>query len=63
MQNLNSYKLSCDKGVASGCFGLGYMYENGMGVAKNKVTAREYYAITCDLKYDADCKSYARMKG
>jgi TPR repeat protein len=39
------------------------MYENGMGVAKNKVTAREYYAITCDLKYDADCKSYARMKG
>ena len=48
-------KDSCDAKDVRGCAYLGFMYEKGEGVEKNKAKAKEYYDIACSLGFKDSC--------
>jgi TPR repeat protein len=41
------FAKACDNGSAKGCFDLGTLYENGIGVAQNKYQAAALYTQAC----------------
>ncbi|EAL3898387.1 sel1 repeat family protein, partial [Campylobacter lari] len=41
---------------------LGIIYEYGKGIKKDISKATEFYSRACDLKIDAGCGNYARLK-
>lgn len=42
------FQQACDGGNASGCYGLGIIYDYGLGVAHNYSKARELYKQACN---------------
>ncbi len=48
-------KKKCDLGSGSGCYWVGWGYENGIGDRQNYAKAREYYEKACNLGYGGGC--------
>lgn len=46
---------SCKNRGSQACTALGYLYENGLGVAKNTKRALLYYSRACDLRSGFGC--------
>lgn len=46
---------SCKKRGAQACTALGYLYENGLGIAKNIKRALSHYGRACDLRAGFGC--------
>jgi len=46
---------SCELNYKTGCADLAYLYENGMGVAKDKKKAKKYYKKACKLGHKSSC--------
>jgi hypothetical protein len=59
----NLWQQACDAGEPKGCFGVGVMYEDGKGVAKNVKRAVELYRRACDQKYALGCYNLGLMYG
>lgn len=53
------FSKACDSGDAKGCFDLGKIYENGIGIAGNKYKAAALYAQACRGGMSLGCSSMA----
>lgn len=53
------FKKACDGENASGCYNLGFLYENGQGVKQNYFKAKEFYGKACDGGVEIGCKDYS----
>ena len=51
----NLLKISCQQDFAAGCFGLGFLYENGLGVIPEYTTAFGYFSKSCELQFGDGC--------
>lgn len=51
------FEKSCDGGNAGSCRNLGYMYDEGLGVARDYSRARDLYAKSCDDGDMAGCNN------
>ena len=52
---------ACDKGNADGCSALGYMYQNGEGVARDDFKATSLYRKACDGGIARGCTNLGWM--
>jgi hypothetical protein len=52
---LDQFNKACDAGSAISCVNLGYMYENGQGVAKDDSRAAALYSEGCDAGNALGC--------
>jgi uncharacterized protein len=62
-KNVDVYAIlrrACDAGDASGCWTLGQMFTEGLGVAKNEAEALRYYRASCEGDAKLGCSSYAQ---
>lgn len=62
-QALRYFRASCERDVASACYDLAVLYENGESVPKDETKAKEFYQKACNSK-DADamaCNNLAVM--
>jgi hypothetical protein len=59
----NLWQQACDGGEPKGCFGVGVMYEEGKGVAKNVKRAVDLYKSACDQSYATGCYNLGLMYG
>ncbi len=50
------YEKLCDKAIASGCLGLGRLYEKGYGIKKDKTNAKLYYQ-KAKVLYEKSCEA------
>ena len=50
-------KISCDKNIASGCFNLAFLYEEGEGVARDDAKAAKLYDKACYLGSASACNN------
>ena len=50
-------KTSCDKNIASGCFNLAFLYEEGEGVARDDAKAAQLYDKACYLGSASACNN------
>lgn len=41
--------------------GIGYMYNEGLGVRQNKSTAKEYFGKACDNGLQQGCEAYKEL--
>jgi TPR repeat protein len=48
-------KKSCQQDFAPGCFGLGFLYENGLGVIPEYTRAFGYFSKSCELQFGDAC--------
>ena len=49
------YDEKCTTGVAQACFELGKVYEQGLGVEKDKLKAKEFHSKACELGDGRGC--------
>lgn len=54
-----AFSLSCESGNGKGCYELGMMYENGIGMAQNKYKASNLYAQACRAHEALGCSNMA----
>jgi TPR repeat protein len=54
-----SFEKACDSGNAQGCFQLGALYEQGVGVVQNKYKAVALYAQACNGGESHGCSNMA----
>jgi TPR repeat protein len=47
---------SCETGEVKGCFYLGFIYEKGEGVEKNKEKSLNFYKKACELGHAGSCQ-------
>ncbi len=50
------FEKACETGNNGGCAYLGWMYENGEGVTKDRDTAKQYYLKACNLGHAKSCE-------
>lgn len=50
-------KTSCDKNIASSCFNLAFLYEEGEGVARDDAKAAQLYDKACYLGSASACNN------
>lgn len=50
------FAAACDRGLATSCSNLGYMYQSGDGVAQDRPKALAYLKQSCELGYDNACR-------
>nr|WP_314977590.1 tetratricopeptide repeat protein [Campylobacter rectus] len=50
-------KISCDKNIASSCFNLAFLYEEGEGVARDDAKAAQLYDKACYLGSASACNN------
>ena len=55
------FKKSCDLYSKSGCYRLGYLFENPNGKVHDFVNARKYYEKACNLNHPKGCDDYRRL--
>ena len=55
------FKKSCDLYSKSGCYKLGYLFENPNGKVHDFVNARKYYEKACNLNHPKGCDDYRRL--
>ncbi|WP_367179176.1 tetratricopeptide repeat protein, partial [uncultured Campylobacter sp.] len=55
------FSKACDLEIAEGCNNLGYLYESGKGVKKDKSMAKKYYGKACDLGIKRSCYTYKKL--
>ncbi|MGA9046967.1 hypothetical protein [Sulfuricurvum sp.] len=55
----NAFRISCESGNGKGCYELGMMYENGIGMAQNKYKASNLYAQACRAQEALGCSNMA----
>lgn len=55
------FKRACDNGQPAGCFALGTMYSNGVGVMSNLDKAERYYEMGCSGGDPTACSSLAKI--
>ncbi len=48
-------ELSCRQNFGVGCFGLGFLYENGLGVMPEYSRAYGYFEKACELQFADGC--------
>ncbi|HFN3310420.1 TPA: tetratricopeptide repeat protein [Campylobacter lari] len=51
------YKQACDLNNGFGCFSLGFIYGDGLGVKKDNFKAAELYQKACDLNEGSGCSN------
>ena len=61
--NIASRLTSCNEGHASGCTDLAYLYEHGLGVAKDTAHAAQLYQKACDGGDGGGCTDLGFMYG
>ncbi|STQ85416.1 sel1 repeat family protein [Helicobacter muridarum] len=54
-----NFELACQKGYIMGCFNLGVLYENGLGVKRDYNRAIELYEDSCNSKIGIACYGIA----
>jgi TPR repeat protein len=52
---------ACTGGAAQGCFNLGYMYQNGLGTAKDESHSAALYSNACDNGVANGCNSLGSL--
>gem|GEM_PF-3015391 len=50
------FDKACQTGNNGGCAYLGWMYENGEGVTKDRDAAKQYYLKACNLGHQKSCE-------
>ena len=50
------FEKACETGNNGGCAYLGWMYENGEGVTKDRDAAKQYYLKACNLGHQKSCE-------
>lgn len=55
------FSQSCDNGNAAGCFAVGAMYANGVGIQTNRLKAARYYEMGCSGGDATACANLAQM--
>ena len=53
----SAMEKACDRKVATACYELGSLYEEGLGVEANSTKAKEYYNKACENEFDKACLS------
>ena len=56
------YAKACDTGDEAGCSNLGFAYEKGMGIEKNKNAAKELYDRGCKLGEFSACQYLKNLR-
>ncbi|MBS4067959.1 MAG: sel1 repeat family protein [Sulfurimonas sp.] len=55
------FKKACDGGYAGGCYNLGFMYNDGLGVKQDYFKAVELYKKACDGGDASGCSNLGVM--
>ena len=50
------FEKACETGNNGGCAYLGWMYENGEGVTKDREAAKRHYLKACNLGHAKSCE-------
>jgi TPR repeat protein len=53
---------ACDNKMPTACYEFGLLYEDGIGVEKNKDKAKAYYLQACEYGFDIACKKFEAIK-
>lgn len=53
-------RRACDGGSGEGCWSLGQLYSEGVGVPQSDTEAFKYFALGCDAGAKLGCVSYAK---
>lgn len=56
---VDRFQKACDAGYAPSCNGLGAMYAQGRGVAKDEARAAKLYRSSCDVDASTGCEHLA----
>ena len=51
VRGIELYRKGCDLDDGLGCYNLGYSYEKGSGVPRDKDKSQAFYGRSCDLHY------------
>jgi len=57
---LERFRKACDAGYAASCNGIGAMYAQGRGVAKDEVEAVRWYRMSCAKDASTGCQHLAQ---
>lgn len=58
---VDAFSAACENGNGTGCYNLGLMYENAVGVAQNKYKASTLYAQACRAQEPLGCSNMALL--
>lgn len=53
----SAMQKACEKKMATACYELGLVYENGFSGDKNTTKAKLYYMDACQYGYDKACNA------
>ncbi len=59
---LSAMQTACENQIAEACYHFGILYEQGSGVIKDSMKAKEYYLKACEYGYDKACKNFELIK-